>query len=71
MVVKLSFGRTIELTVVRYALSFQEFLLYSPIRRGKLTNLEVGLMLNECGGFYLKGGYLDGNYNSGWIFALP
>ena len=69
MVVKLSFGGTIGLTMVHYVLSFR--MLYLPIKKGKLTNLEVGLMLNECGGLYLKGGYLDGNYNSGWIFALP
>ena len=31
---------------------------------GKLMNLEIGLMLNGCGGLYLKRGSLDGNYNS-------
>ena len=65
MAVKSDSSGTIGLMEVRSILTFKEFLLYPSINKGKLTNLEVGLMLNECGGLYLKGGYLDGNYNSG------
>ncbi|XWS48271.1 hypothetical protein CRYUN_Cryun13aG0060800 [Craigia yunnanensis] len=71
MVVKLSFGRIIGLMKVRYVLSFREFWLYPPIRREILMNLEVGLMPSGCGELYLEGGYLDGNFNSGWILVLP